>query len=284
MSRSEVLCSTHHGTLDVDPFASAQCHERLRSAPRRPAGTACWWSIRRISRRIPTLRWPWRRVSPQRLGLGTGVTNCATRHPAVSASAAAAVQDVSNGRMVLGIGRGDSALAHLGRAPARFAEFERYVDVLQRYLRGEAVPFSDLRMDDSVALPVASLDLADHPSDSRIRWIKPDGLKKVPVEVAATGPAGNRHGGTAGRSGDVHPGRGFGAYHLGHRDGARAARHECRAGPRVGEVRGVCECGLSPRPRHGSCVGARRIDDVRTFFGHARFGCGARSARPSARP
>ncbi len=124
----------------------------------------------------------------QRLGLGTGVTNCATRHPAVTASAAAAVQDVSNGRMVLGIGRGDSALAHLGRAPARFAEFERYVDVLQRYLRGEAVAFSDLRMDDSVAMPVASLDLADHPSDSRIRWIKPNGLKKVPVEVAATGP------------------------------------------------------------------------------------------------
>jgi 5,10-methylenetetrahydromethanopterin reductase len=124
----------------------------------------------------------------QRLGLGTGVTNCATRHPAVTASAAAAVQDVSNGRMVLGIGRGDSALAHLGRAPARFAEFERYVDVLQRYLRGEAVAFSDLRMDDSVAKPVASLDLADHPSASRIRWIKPNGLKKVPVEVAATGP------------------------------------------------------------------------------------------------
>jgi 5,10-methylenetetrahydromethanopterin reductase len=128
----------------------------------------------------------------ERLGLGTGVTNCATRHPAVTASAAAAVQDVSDGRMVLGIGRGDSALAHLGRAPARFAEFERYVDVLQRYLRGEAVPFSDLRMDDSVALPVDSLELADHPSDSRIRWIKPEvvegSLKKVPVEIAATGP------------------------------------------------------------------------------------------------
>lgn len=124
----------------------------------------------------------------ERLGLGTGVTNCATRHPAVTASAAAALQDVSNGRMVLGIGRGDSALAHLGRAPARFAQFEHYVDVLQRYLRGESVAFDALPMDDAVAAPVESLGLADHPTDSRIRWIRPDESPKVPVEVAATGP------------------------------------------------------------------------------------------------
>jgi len=122
-----------------------------------------------------------------RLGLGTGVSNPVTRHPAVTASAATAVQQVSGGRMVLGIGRGDSALAHLGRAPARLAAFERYVAVLQRYLRGEGVPFDDIPMSDQVAVPLASLELADHPTDSRIRWIKGD-LPKVPVEVAATGP------------------------------------------------------------------------------------------------
>ncbi len=67
------------------------------------------------------------------------MTNSVTRHPAVTASAAMAVQEVADGRMVLGIGRGDSALAHLGRSPARFKSFERYVDVLQRYLRREEV-------------------------------------------------------------------------------------------------------------------------------------------------
>jgi 5,10-methylenetetrahydromethanopterin reductase len=123
----------------------------------------------------------------ERLGLGTGVTNSVTRHPAVTASAASAVQQVSGGRMVLGIGRGDSALAHLGRSPARFAGFERYVDVLQRYLRGESVPFNLIPMPDQLAAPVADLELADHPADSRIRWLKGD-LPKVPVEVAATGP------------------------------------------------------------------------------------------------
>jgi len=121
------------------------------------------------------------------IGLGTGVTNTVTRHPAVTASAAMAVQDVSGGRMVLGIGRGDSALAHLGRSPARLGGFERYIDVLQRYLRGEAVPFEEIPMSDEIAAPVADLNLADHPESSRIRWFK-DEVPKVPVEVAATGP------------------------------------------------------------------------------------------------
>ena len=123
----------------------------------------------------------------QTIGLGTGVTNTVTRHPAVTASAAMAVQDVANGRMFLGIGRGDSALAHLGRSPARVAGFERYIDVLQRYLRGEAVPFDEIPMSDDVAAPVAELELADHPDASRIRWFKQE-VPKVPVEVAATGP------------------------------------------------------------------------------------------------
>lgn len=123
----------------------------------------------------------------ERIGLGTGVTNSVTRHPAVTASAAMALQDVSSGRMVLGIGRGDSALAHLGRSPARFAGFRRYLVVLQRYLRGESVEFSEIPMPDEVATGIAALGLADHPSASRILWHRGD-LPKVPVEVAATGP------------------------------------------------------------------------------------------------
>jgi 5,10-methylenetetrahydromethanopterin reductase len=122
----------------------------------------------------------------QRLGLGTGVTNSVTRHPAVTASAALALQVVSGGRMVIGIGRGDSALAHLGRSPGRLRPFERYLDALQRYLRGAEVPFELIPMDDRIALPVDALELKDHPASSRIRWAK--NVAKVPVEVAATGP------------------------------------------------------------------------------------------------
>ncbi len=122
-----------------------------------------------------------------RLGLGTGVTNSVTRHPAVTASAAMAVQDVSAGRMVLGIGRGDSALAHLGRSPAHFRSFAAYVVALQKYLRGEGVDFEAFPIPFEWASPIADLQLADHPVNSRLRWLQ-GAIPKVPVEVAATGP------------------------------------------------------------------------------------------------
>src|SRR5579862_4614563 len=48
-------------------------------------------------------------VATERLKLSTGVTNPLTRHPVVTAAAAASLQALSHGRAVLGIGRGDSA-------------------------------------------------------------------------------------------------------------------------------------------------------------------------------
>src|SRR5215470_18825947 len=75
----------------------------------------------------------------QRLGLATGATNPATRHPAVIASAIATIQVESQGRAVLGIARGDSALAYLGRRPMPVVDFERALREVQTYLRGEAV-------------------------------------------------------------------------------------------------------------------------------------------------
>ena len=122
-----------------------------------------------------------------RLRLGTAVTNPVTRHPAVTASAAVTLQVASAGRFVLGIGRGDSALAHLGRAPASVATFERYLAVLRAYLAGDNVSFDDLGFHEGVAPPVESLGLATAPATSRLHFLPP-GLPTVPLEVAATGP------------------------------------------------------------------------------------------------
>lgn len=122
-----------------------------------------------------------------RLQIATAVTNPVTRHPSVTASAAATVQAESGGRFVLGIGRGDSALAHLGIAPAPPRTFERYLERLQGYLRREEVPF-DPETDLAAGLrPVSTLQLADEPDASRLRWLR-DGSDKVMVDVAASGP------------------------------------------------------------------------------------------------
>jgi 5,10-methylenetetrahydromethanopterin reductase len=122
------------------------------------------------------------------LKLGTGVTNTSTRHPAATAAGILSVHVASGGRAALGIGRGDSALAHLGFAPAPVADLEAYIKVLRAYLRGESVLFDDLRrFGHAGTKPLESLGLADAPDDSRIHWLPTD-LPPVPVEVAATGP------------------------------------------------------------------------------------------------
>jgi 5,10-methylenetetrahydromethanopterin reductase len=118
------------------------------------------------------------------LKLGTAVTNPLTRHPAAAATAIATVQAESGGRAVLGIGRGDSALAHLGLSPAPVAVFRDYVERLQGYLNGEDVPFDTAVGDHK---PIGALGLAAGPSASRIHWLNP-AVAKVPVDVAATGP------------------------------------------------------------------------------------------------
>lgn len=127
-------------------------------------------------------------AATERLQLGTGVTNTSTRHPAATAAGIASVHVASGGRATLGIGRGDSALAHVGFAPAPVGDLAAYIRVLRAYLRGESVAFDDLaRFGHAGTKPLDSLGLADAPADSRIHWLPAD-LPPVPVEVAATGP------------------------------------------------------------------------------------------------
>jgi 5,10-methylenetetrahydromethanopterin reductase len=103
----------------------------------------------------------------ERIKLGTGVTNPVTRDVAVMASAVATLQEESEGRMHVGIGRGDSSLAYIGRPPAPLSKLESYLESLQSYLRGEVVDRDGF--------------------DSRLTWLS-ETERKVPVDVAGTGP------------------------------------------------------------------------------------------------
>jgi len=121
------------------------------------------------------------------IGLGTAVTNPVTRLPAVTACAAATVHIISGGRVTIGIGRGDSALSHLGRAPASVSALERYLKVLQGYLRREEVDFDDLGLGTDVAPGVEALNLKTRAETSIVNIVPAD-LAKVTLEVSSTGP------------------------------------------------------------------------------------------------
>jgi 5,10-methylenetetrahydromethanopterin reductase len=124
----------------------------------------------------------------ERLLLSPGVTNPITRNLAVTATSIATVHAISGGRAVLGIGRGDSALAYLGLAPARLKTFETALTTLQTLLSGGEVPFEQTgERGGTDEGSVHGLSLGARPESVQLKWL-PDDLPKVPLDVAATGP------------------------------------------------------------------------------------------------
>jgi 5,10-methylenetetrahydromethanopterin reductase len=115
-----------------------------------------------------------------RLLIGTAVTNLVTRNPAVVAGAFATLDMISEGRAVLGVARGDTALRLIGEDPPHLAEFEELVARTRTYLRGGDVQFGDLR--------------------SRIAWLDPAEPPSVPINIFASGP---KNLALAARSGDM---------------------------------------------------------------------------------
>lgn len=103
-----------------------------------------------------------------RIQLGPGVTNSVTRDAAVTACAALSLQVESDGRAVLGIGRGDSSVQRIGRGLDSVARFERYLQMVRTYLSGAAVERDGFA--------------------SRLEWLPQVAVPTVPIEVAATGP------------------------------------------------------------------------------------------------
>jgi probable F420-dependent oxidoreductase len=112
-----------------------------------------------------------------RMQLGLCVTNPVTREPAVTASAYATLQDISGGRMLMGIGRGDSAVRVMGRKPTPIKLFEERLTMIKDFTNGREVEWE--------GTPI------------QLNWAA--GLPEVPLYVAAYGP---RALGVAGRVAD----------------------------------------------------------------------------------
>jgi len=117
-------------------------------------------------------------AATERIKLGHMVTNPGTREPTVVASAYATLHDISNGRMVMGIGRGDSARRYINQKPVKVGPFEEALRMIKPFMNGEKVRWND-----------TELELA---------WVRPD-LPQIEMYVAGYGP---RVLAVAGRVGD----------------------------------------------------------------------------------
>ena len=99
--------------------------------------------------------------------LGHFVTNPGTREPTVLASAYATLHDISDGRMVMGIGRGDSARRVIGLQPVKVAQFETDCLMLRDFMNGREVHWNE--------------------KDLTLPWVRKE-LPDIPLYVAGYGP------------------------------------------------------------------------------------------------
>lgn len=107
------------------------------------------------------------------IGLGTGVLVPRLRHVLVTAAAAAQVELLAPGRLVLGIGTGFTGSRALGQKAMKWADVATYVEALQALLRGETVDWEG----------------------GAIRLLQPEGFAParpidIPIVIAAEGPKG----------------------------------------------------------------------------------------------
>jgi probable F420-dependent oxidoreductase len=78
-------------------------------------------------------------AATERIRLGTCVTNPATRDVTVTASSLATLNEITRGRMDLGMGRGDSARRVMGKKPTTVAYMEECCSVVRALTAGESV-------------------------------------------------------------------------------------------------------------------------------------------------
>ncbi len=76
-------------------------------------------------------------LSTENVLIGAGVTNLVTRHPTVTANATAALDELSNGRAVLGLGAGWSAVLGAGGAPSRLGALRSGIGEFRQLFSGE---------------------------------------------------------------------------------------------------------------------------------------------------
>lgn len=107
-------------------------------------------------------------VGTERITFGTGVTQAVTRHPSVLASVWATLHEQTGGRVVCGIGTGDSSLRTMGLKPMKLAELEQTVSDLRALFAGQSV--------------------VEQHSDAPFRLNYVDEPRDIPIYIAASAP------------------------------------------------------------------------------------------------
>jgi 5,10-methylenetetrahydromethanopterin reductase len=106
----------------------------------------------------------------KKIRFGTAVTNIVYRDPSITANSFATLNEISEGRAIIGLGTGDGPVYSLGRTATKLADFEKGLRLIRDLLhdRGVDVPKSSERAGGNVKLKA--------------------GKRPVPIYISAEGP------------------------------------------------------------------------------------------------
>jgi len=109
-------------------------------------------------------------VNTKKIRFGTAVTNMVYRDPTITANSFATLNEISEGRAIIGMGTGDGPVYSLGRTATKLVDFEKGLRLIRDLLhdRGVDVPKSKERAGGNVKLKA--------------------GKRPVPVYISAEGP------------------------------------------------------------------------------------------------
>jgi 5,10-methylenetetrahydromethanopterin reductase len=109
-------------------------------------------------------------VNTKKILLGTAVTNIVYRDPSIVANSFATLNEISEGRAIIGLGTGDGPVYSLGRMATKLGDFEKGLRLIRDLLhdRGADVPKGKERAGGNVKLKA--------------------GRRPVPVYISAEGP------------------------------------------------------------------------------------------------
>lgn len=109
-------------------------------------------------------------VNTKKIRFGTAVTNMVYRDPTITANSFATLNEISEGRAIIGMGTGDGPVYSLGRTATKLVDFEKGLRLIRDLLHdhGVDVPKSKERAGGNVKLKA--------------------GKRPVPVYISAEGP------------------------------------------------------------------------------------------------
>jgi len=109
-------------------------------------------------------------MNTKKIRFGTAVTNMVYRDPTITANSFATLNEISEGRAIIGMGTGDGPVYSLGRIATKLTDFEKGLRLIRDLLhdRGIEVPKSKERDGGNVRLKA--------------------GKRPVPIYISAEGP------------------------------------------------------------------------------------------------